>query len=1106
MKKYFFLLFLLIAQTLVSQSIIEEKHNNGLVKTRYHIQQKDTILIEYFGLNGNITTRHWRDDSTYSYANERELIAEKRYKNKARTKSSWATKYLFPNHRSRKAYLEKVIHYYPDGKIKAHYFWVGDSIFKELSLLPNGNCYHMTVYQQLTNSIFSLIDSGSSEKTCFIRDTSAQTLQKTYWTRGKLIKQIVEDSIGLVQKTFFDSTGRIEYSWQRDTNRLKPDKNNALCLYGFRNRNDNWVIAPKYENVIDFNYIYFIVNENNKYGIVDEFGQVIVPPQWDFLQECNDRMDANIKDLDTAVPNTYLICKKGKLYGVIDNFGKMILEPVYQYIRKYKKGLFEVQIGKYWGVIDKNGQIIVAPNHVTVEFTDFDDVFITTDTLSKLSDENPWYEEGWGQGTLRGLVNRTGQTLLNKVFSDIRRAYNYPNGCFWVTTEENGFIGLFDAKRGWLLDTQSFNSEVRNSTWIIQKRVKNKDKPMFGICTPPDAQLVLPIEYQNIECFEKNIYNPTLSCKTSDDAYKSTLFYICKKEEKWGIFDFQKRDWLIPLKYDYIHFLSNNVLIVLQDGKWQFMNLQQQTLLPECYEDAGWTDLNSHSIYVRQHDRLILYSSESFPYTYALLEKKPIEKKCFKAKPFKSAIFYHNSEGHVLMSAEDTLLGHDEDFLIIQNKYTKKQQLIDYQGLKKQFSSSYQIHSLHSKANTIIIQDTARRKVGAITLDENIILPCNYFSVTVRDKQNVFWAKQDAPTLLKNTIYELESNDTLLVVDKNWQIFDSTGKLLSALYFDYPFEWSNHLGIGQVAGKQGLWNCKGQPILPPQYDKIWYDTLSKIFHLFQFKDGQQNKVRFANADGQLIINENLSNMSNFSGDYALVETQAGEYGVIRQNGQYLIEPEPFALQQSRFNVASFLSAYRDSVVKHSSKSGFYLFKSEYDTNRVVLLDTAQRRLFENVVLEQYAQQFFLNGKHVWNRRNNTRVFELHFLGNYNHLTHDTEFLFDKKSYYSIYARKPYTYNLQFKNNIWKNVPIDSVLLCNEVNIMALNRLLVEKLGAVKNQAIDCGDPSLYFQQVKNLFFILPEGLKFFMPTHQYESSSFVSLLLTWDELKPFLNY
>ncbi len=413
MKIFICLLSLLITQKIVGQSIIENKYSNGLVQYRYHILNTDTILIEYFDLNGKLASRHWREDSIYVYAAENDRIIEKKYKNKVHNKSLWATKYIFPNHRSRKAYFEKVIHYYPDGKIMAHHFWVGDSIFKEALFLPDGNCYQLTVYQQFTNTIFSLQDSNASIKQYFIRDTQTQSLHKSYWVKGKLEKQIVEDSIGLVQKTFFDSTGRVEYTWQRDTNRLKLDKNNALCLYGFRNMNDNWVIEPKYESVYHFNYVYFIVNENNKYGIVDEFGQIVVSPQWDFLQPFDNGVstNTNIADLEKAVSNAYVICKKGKLYGVIDNFGKIILEPVYQNIKQYKKGLFEVQIGKYWGLVDKNGQIVVAPNHVSVEFTDFDDVFITTDTLSKFL-ADPWTGEDWFPETQYGLVNRTGQTLL----------------------------------------------------------------------------------------------------------------------------------------------------------------------------------------------------------------------------------------------------------------------------------------------------------------------------------------------------------------------------------------------------------------------------------------------------------------------------------------------------------------------------------------------------------------------------------------------------------------------------------------------------------------------------------------------------------------------
>ena len=50
-------------------------------------------------------------------------------------------------------------------------------------------------------------------------------------------------------------------------------------------------------------------------------------------------------------------------YGFIDNKGQMTIEPQYDHACEFSEGLAAVQVGKKWGFIDKGGLINIEPKY-----------------------------------------------------------------------------------------------------------------------------------------------------------------------------------------------------------------------------------------------------------------------------------------------------------------------------------------------------------------------------------------------------------------------------------------------------------------------------------------------------------------------------------------------------------------------------------------------------------------------------------------------------------------------------------------------------------------------------------------------------------------------
>jgi hypothetical protein len=101
-------------------------------------------------------------------------------------------------------------------------------------------------------------------------------------------------------------------------------------------------------------------------------------------------------------------------------------------------------------------------------------------------------------------------------------------------------------------------------------------------------------------------------------------------------------------------------------------------------------------------------------------------------------------------------------------------------------------------------------------------------------------------------------------------------------------------------------------------------------------------------------------------------------------------------------------------------------------------------------------------------------------------------------------------NIAKGENGWENIELNDILNVNRDNSLLINELLNQKIKLLKNENIDCSNPTVYFERSKDLFFVKEKGLEFYLP-RQMEANTYsgtgwnhVPLLLTWEELKPFL--
>lgn len=109
------------------------------------------------------------------------------------------------------------------------------------------------------------------------------------------------------------------------------------------------VIKPQFDRAWDFSKNGFArVEENGKYGYINESGEMVIEPQFDDAKNFSDYGVAPVK-------------VDGK-WGTIDESGEVVVEPKFDDMLAFRiDGLAYVQVDGKWGIINKTGKVIVAP-------------------------------------------------------------------------------------------------------------------------------------------------------------------------------------------------------------------------------------------------------------------------------------------------------------------------------------------------------------------------------------------------------------------------------------------------------------------------------------------------------------------------------------------------------------------------------------------------------------------------------------------------------------------------------------------------------------------------------------------------------------------------
>lgn len=689
--------------------------------------------------------------------------------------------------------------------------------------------------------------------------------EKIYHLRNGLIVVCKSKKIGFVN-TFGCLITPIKYD---DFITIEKTKINYVDW-----NNYNWELELKLKDTIR-NEI--IVIKENKYGIINQYGQEITPIIYDKIY---DKYWINSKIIFSAYLN-------GK-YGAIDLYGNVIIP--FEFMMKdqifgFYEGVSVVEKDGKFGVYDENGNIVIPiiQNYITPTFRNGNAIFVNKNNIGLIDkqgktklifnindDDDDLYFKGdvivykawYPKSNSYTLYDYSGKQLETAPINELY----FENDVFWIRSEEK--YGLLDRK-GIAITSVDFDEYSKFNLNYAKVSISGK----FGYIDNKGTQ-ILPIIYDSI--FESN-----------DDDIE-----IVEINNKFGIINRYNKTLLTEVKYDKIlPFQTNNTNDVY---KSKYFNKEGFAAV-QINDKFGFVDLNGKELTSVKYDHIICsieyesggssgysewnrdYYDNTYSYTtYTYYfdnrfcgeiddEKVFVDIKGREIFGYDNCCFLENGFVLVNIGAEFSMIYYESD---------------------------YDPYSTIERKTDTVIPTFKGGKWGVLNKDNEIIIPIIYDKIELLidiffkvELSKMFGIYSDNG----NVIIEAK-HDEILILDKHfivkldgkYGIISKIGIIIIPLIYD-TIKKLNDLFIVFNGNKWGGFDENGCTVIP-----LIYDSISNIDELFIVE--LNNLYGCLNIEGVIVIPIEYAIIYHFNNTY-IQASQDEKYWLIDKTGNKITEFE-----------------------------------------------------------------------------------------------------------------------------------------------------------------------------------------------------------------------
>lgn len=326
------------------------------------------------------------------------------------------------------------------------------------------------------------------------------------------------------------------------------------------------------------------VKLNNKYGVINEKGKLIVPCIYDYLEiNCSPLILVSLNSKfgylnqkgKIEIPITFehalsyfeglAAVKKNNKYGFINKKGKVIIDFIYDDALSFHEGLAAVKINDLWGYIDLNNNLAIKNENETAGYFNNGLVIVRKNNLVGLIDKS---------GTIKIPITNIGLMYSEKDFLAVQDSIN-PNGTHNIAyqlinssnhTLTNEKYKALEIKLTFISHLIPCESQINEDGFYIYEKfngskglVKNTGEELF--CCSHDLERAGPGYYKY--CIQDSNY-------------------LCI----FGILD-QSGKKIISPNFQDIGNYSEGIFPVLQDELWGYLNTSGKLIMNYTFQNVS---------------------------------------------------------------------------------------------------------------------------------------------------------------------------------------------------------------------------------------------------------------------------------------------------------------------------------------------------------------------------------------------------------------------------------------------------------------------------------------------------------------------------------------
>lgn len=316
---------------------------------------------------------------------------------------------------------------------------------------------------------------------------------------------------------------------------------------------------------------------NNKYGLIDLNGNILIEPKMEYLGTFFDGL--------TPASN-----EDGKV-GFINKRGDFIIKPIFDFASSFysSANAAVVMINGLWGAIDRKGDFIVQPLHELAK------------TIPKSNEYFMFMKNG------KYALFRKNVRITDYVFDEGHGNFDESR---YIVAKKEGKLGVIDLEGNTIIDFKynslTIPSKSESNFVVFKKDFKTGVLNKKGEEVLPAGLYDFISSFSNGRAFAKkgeDIYLLDENHKIIKTLKHGLEFYywgnknvVVYKDDKFGLIDYNGEIIFEP-KYEEIEPIENGKYLVKVNGSYGVFNEKEEYIIPPIYSKLYGTIDFSDMIY-----------------------------------------------------------------------------------------------------------------------------------------------------------------------------------------------------------------------------------------------------------------------------------------------------------------------------------------------------------------------------------------------------------------------------------------------------------------------------------------------------------------------------